>query len=91
MTSPPLAVTVDGLAEMLGISRASVYRRIKDGTIPSVLIGNCRRIFLADLEQLRAAPDATMTERDERPALHAGRPSSTTNALPAEGVGDPRG
>lgn len=54
-TSARLAYSPEEVAEQLGVSRATIYRQLKEGTIPSVKIGACRRIFLADLQALRAA------------------------------------
>jgi len=33
-------VTVDEVAALLGISRNSAYNAVKDGTIPSIMIGH---------------------------------------------------
>ncbi|MCP4225061.1 MAG: helix-turn-helix domain-containing protein [Actinomycetia bacterium] len=35
-------LTVDEVAEILNISRSTVYRRIKDGTLPSIGLGGAR-------------------------------------------------
>lgn len=37
------------VAEILGISRSHVYRILKFGEIPNVIIGKCRRVRSEDL------------------------------------------
>ncbi|MGD0724362.1 MAG: helix-turn-helix domain-containing protein [Spirochaetia bacterium] len=47
-----LFVTPRQVREALNIGRATLYRRLKDGTIPSVRIGRLLRIPLAALEEM---------------------------------------
>jgi excisionase family DNA binding protein len=49
----PQFVTINQAAEMLHVSRVSLYRRINDGELPSILFGRKRLIpasFLKELE-----------------------------------------
>ncbi|MEQ9811534.1 MAG: helix-turn-helix domain-containing protein [Azospirillaceae bacterium] len=40
----PLLLSVRKTAELLDVSEATVWRRIKDGTLESVKIGGCTRV-----------------------------------------------
>jgi excisionase family DNA binding protein len=46
----PLMYTVDQAARAVGVSRGRFYEFINSGEIPSVKIGNRRRIRASDLE-----------------------------------------
>ncbi len=52
--NPPTRVAVSAAeaARLIGVSRAWIYLRIDDGTIPSVKIEGRRLIRIADLEEL---------------------------------------
>lgn len=52
----PLAYSASQLAALLGVSEWTIYRKAKEGRIPSLLIGT-RRVFP------RAAVDAWLTEQ----------------------------
>jgi excisionase family DNA binding protein len=63
---PATATTVDRiayspaeLADALGASRAWVYLRLDDGTIPSVKLGGKRLIRATVLEEILAAGEVT--------------------------------
>jgi excisionase family DNA binding protein len=43
-TTPRVLLTVEQVAEQLGIGRTTVYRLLKDGQIESVTVGRLRRI-----------------------------------------------
>jgi len=47
----PLVFTPDEVAELLCVSRYTVYRLIEQGDIPSVCIGRLRRVRRVDLER----------------------------------------
>lgn len=48
----PVAVSMGQAAELLGISRASVYTLAdKDPTFPSFHVGSCRRVNVAALRR----------------------------------------
>lgn len=47
----PLTIRVDAAAQILGISRSSVYAMIAAGELPSVLIGRSRRVPYRQLEE----------------------------------------
>lgn len=42
--NPRLAYTPAEAAEIMGVGRATVYRYLTDGTLPSLKIGRARRI-----------------------------------------------
>lgn len=42
-SSPPLLVDGDEMARLAGVSRATIDRAVRDGIIPSVLVGRARR------------------------------------------------
>ena len=42
-SSQPHLVDGDRMAELAGVSRPTIDRAVRDGVIPSVLIGRCRR------------------------------------------------
>ena len=44
---PPTLVTVPEAAKALGVSQATIRRRMKDGTLPSRRVGRLRRIDLS--------------------------------------------
>jgi excisionase family DNA binding protein len=47
---PSMLFTVREVAEILGISRSTVYELLYARRFPSVRIGNCRRVRRSDLE-----------------------------------------
>ena len=57
-----LLLTPTEAAEALGIGRSKLYELLRDGVVPSVTIGACRRIIADDLaavvESLLAAATA---------------------------------
>jgi excisionase family DNA binding protein len=42
-------------AEVLGLSRSSVYELIRSGELPTVLVGGIRRVPMAELKRMVAA------------------------------------
>jgi len=46
----PLVLTPEEVAEMLSVSKFTIYRLIEQGDIPSVCIGRLRRVRKVDLE-----------------------------------------
>jgi excisionase family DNA binding protein len=52
---PPVLVPVPEAARLLGVSESTLWRRIKDGTLPVQRIGSAVRV---DLSSLRAADAA---------------------------------
>lgn len=46
---PRLLLTPPEAAHALGISRSKLYELLRDGVVPSIRIGSCRRIALEDL------------------------------------------
>ena len=59
---PPQLVSVAEAAEALGLSVATVRRRVKDGTLPYRQIGRSLRV---DLSAQRAATEAEVVELAE--------------------------
>ena len=54
MTNPPDApflLTAEETADLLRIGRTTVYALMRDGALPYVHIGRCRRIALADVQR----------------------------------------
>lgn len=74
---PLEAVTVREAAALLHVSRPTVEKYIKNGSLPSIVIGRCRRIRRADLE-------AFMAEHTEHGWRRAGDPGRTPDgSLPS--------
>ena len=48
---PPIAVSVTRGAKMLGVSRAALYPKLMDGTIPSFRIGRRRVVAVETLRE----------------------------------------
>ena len=51
----PYFLTVDQIATRWNVSARTVWRMVKDGRLPSRLIGSSRRVLEADVEQFEAA------------------------------------
>lgn len=49
---PPLAISVDDAAHLLGISRYLAFEGVRDGSIPSVRIGRRILVPVAALERM---------------------------------------
>jgi excisionase family DNA binding protein len=57
------SVTIDRAAQLLGVSRRTVYNRIKDGRLLTVRThGGSQRVLIVSLQQLAA--DGGMTFRE---------------------------
>ncbi len=69
----PLLVDLTGAASLLAISRRRAAELVYSGELPSVKIGRCRRIAVADLETfvdgLRENKGAPLGGTDSQPAL----------------------
>jgi excisionase family DNA binding protein len=63
--STRLLLTPTEAAHALGIGRSKLYELLRDGVVPSVTIGACRRIVGTDLA------DVIDRLRDARPAAPA--------------------
>ena len=66
MNSKKLALTVKDTAEMLGLSRASVYQGVRTGEIPHVRIG---KIILIPRRTLERILDGTETLKQANAAV----------------------
>lgn len=64
----PILVTVERAAEMLAIGRTRMFALLRDGDIPSVLIGRSRRVPVAALEQYVAGLTVVGSADDDRAA-----------------------
>lgn len=71
----PMALTVQQLAQALGIGQAFAWELVGRGVIPSVKIGKCRRVtvealaeYLRGLEAEQNRPPARVT----MPVVHIG-------------------
>lgn len=64
----PLLVSVDRMAEMLGIGRTRAYELVGTGELPSVLIGRSRRVAVVDVAAYvdRLRDRNAMTDRGAR-------------------------
>ena len=56
---PPALLRIDEVADRLAISRATIYRLIRRGAIPTVHIGSSVRIPAAELDRWLRAQVAT--------------------------------
>ena len=74
----PKSVFVDQAAVLLGLSRRTVYYRIRDGRLRTIRTGVSRRVLLDSIEELRPTTSgAKLASRDpvagaeqgERPML----------------------
>jgi len=66
-------MTVDELAEYLGITRDTVYRKVKAGEIPSIRIGRLLRFPKKTIENWlgqKITPPGEMKPRDEKEIIH---------------------
>ena len=54
-TAPRLLWSVGEAARALGVSRATAFARISDGTLPSIKLGRRRLVPIAALRELIAA------------------------------------
>jgi excisionase family DNA binding protein len=62
---PELMLTIPETAAVMKISKSFAKKLIAAGTVPSVLVGRCRRVRLSDLEAHIAALPAA---RNDAPA-----------------------
>lgn len=65
MSPEPLTYTVSQAAEALGVNRKSLYRLIRAGDVPHLLIGRCIRIPRAGLSAW-AEDQAYKTARERK-------------------------
>ena len=79
----PLLLRPEDAARLLKVSRAAVYRLIRQGALPSVKVGGCRGIVLAELTTYvdRRAPGRGARSEVER---HRRRPGHLTHQQVAD-------
>jgi excisionase family DNA binding protein len=68
-TPGQLAASVPDIALMLGISSATAWKRVKDGSIPSIRLGGRVLVPLARLEALLAGEDDADAQKGEEPVV----------------------
>ena len=66
VSCPPLLLRIDEVADRLAISRATTYRLIQRGTIPTIHIGSAVRIPAEALERWLQDQVAANTPTDRR-------------------------
>jgi excisionase family DNA binding protein len=57
-TDRPLLIKVESVAEKLQFGRSKTYALLREGVIPSVLVGGSRRVRARDLEKYVEGLDA---------------------------------
>lgn len=65
LTAKPDTLTPAEMAALLGISRATISRRIRAGEIRSIKVGNRHRIPLAEVEAYRDAMMASIANMSQ--------------------------
>ena len=60
----PLSVSIDEAARLIGVSRSSVYRRIKEGRLRKVKCGTRTLVPMASLDAFLAAAPAVQPRFD---------------------------
>jgi excisionase family DNA binding protein len=55
-------------AKLLGISQATIFRLLKRGVLPSVMIGGSRRIPSVAIQRALTADSTEIAARHEKPA-----------------------
>lgn len=89
-----LVLTVDETAEVLGVSRHTVQRRIKDGQIPVVRYGRCPRVPVQALvesidRQTTGGVDAVLAPPSEVSTSYSDGGASSAARLVARGTESP--
>jgi excisionase family DNA binding protein len=57
-SAAPLAYSPQAAADLLGISRATIYNLLERGELVAIKLGKCRRIPAAELTRLLAGGNA---------------------------------
>lgn len=65
MSEQAKLVTINGTAQILGRSRASIYRDIRSGQIPTIRIGARQYVRRDWLDRLVASPDPAQASDQE--------------------------
>lgn len=74
--SPPILVTVQDAADLLGIGRTKLYELILNGEIRTVTIGRARRVPVAALhDYVRSLANSPVTMSQTADTLPTGRQS----------------
>jgi len=81
-TISPLAVSVEGAAEAIGISKGEAYNRIRSGELPIVKLGKRTLIRVSDLEAFLAARAGATLSRT--PMMRASAAKKTVGEAPKE-------
>lgn len=83
---PPLAVKIPTAARALDLSIASIKRRVADGSLPVLRVGDAVRIDLGKVRGLTADEVRALAAevRERKPRSKAKKPKKTASADPAE-------
>jgi excisionase family DNA binding protein len=84
----PRSVLIDEAAEILGVSRRTVYYRIREGTLETVRTrGVTQRVLVESIEALLREKMARVKKKERRPkeAVSAAAPVAPAAADPARG------
>ena len=70
------SVSIDHAAELLGVSRRTIYNRIRDGRLQTIrTLGGSQRVTLESVEQIGGhRPDAAPGHGGDRPTSRRDRP-----------------
>lgn len=59
------SVSLDHAAELLGVSRRTIYNRIREGRLQTIrTIGGSQRVLLESVQEIRGDVPATRTESE---------------------------
>ena len=56
-------ITIPQLAEMLGVSRVTVYKKVKSGEIPAIRVGHA---YLISNDEIKKVLSKELTEDDKK-------------------------
>ncbi len=59
MTVKPGTYSIEETRVRLGVSRATAYKGVRDGTIPAIRIAGCWRVLIAPLERVLTGESPT--------------------------------
>ena len=73
----PATVTLEQVSAELQLSMRTIYRRVKDGSIPAFKMGSVWRCPASYVDKLRSDPSATLASgaaHEQEKAIPAGNP-----------------
>lgn len=83
--SLPIAYTVDQAAKLIGFSRSTLYKDIRDGCLPIIKRGRSARILRSDLIAYARKMRITSRELKSRGATNACLVTALPNQKPISG------